>query len=408
MASKSITVPAECTGCALCANVCSSNAIRMVWNSEGFLIPQVDTQTCINCGACVRACPAQLNHLKKLRSAECVDAPLSAYGAWHRDKNTLLSSSSGGVFSALAARTFAKGGCVFGVVWTSKDNASYAKAENMDELAAMRGSKYTQAQPGMVYRRVKTELQKGRLVLFCGTSCQVYALRCYLRKDYENLLLIDILCHGVPSRNLLKAYIRHYEKAHGKELESIQFRDKANNWQMYCVKKIFSDGSTISHCNREDMFMRLFIGDFVLNEACYNCPHTKLPRVGDVTLGDFWGNLQQLHPEWPIPEGIGSVLGNTQKGQQALEQLTDSGIIHLKAVPFEELLQGQPYTYLRDKEPVHSLRREALTMLKYQRLTVIHERLLYRVKCGRMWLKRNSFAHKIYQKLRRLKYLLHR
>lgn len=403
---SSITPPTNCTGCGLCANVCAHDAIRMEWNTEGFLVPRVDSEACINCGACVKACPAQPEHLDKLRKAAAGASPLASYGAWHKNKETHLNSSSGGIFSALAEQIFAQGGCVFGVVWANKDTAVFSKAENMDELAAMRGSKYTQAVPGDVYRQVKKELRNGRQVLFCGTSCQVYALKRYLHKEYENLLLVDILCHGVPSRHLLQSYIHEYERKAKKEIERIQFRDKAGNWQQYRVRKRFTDGTSVSDRNWEDIFMRVFIGDFVLNNACYNCPHARLPRVGDITLGDFWGDLQTLYPDWPIPDGIGSVLENTTKGTNILQHLQADNSITLQEVPFEELRKGQPFTYFRNEETPPSQRQKTLHLLRRRPVSVVYQFLFEQEQCGPFRFTRNSLLHRIYMKLRSLKHKL--
>lgn len=402
--SKAITPPQECTGCALCANVCAHHAIRMEWNTEGFLVPEVNSEACINCGACVKACPAQPEHLHKLRSTTPAAATATAYGAWHRNKEEHLNSSSGGILGALAEYTFVQGGCVFGVVWVSKNTAAYTKAESMDELAAMRGSKYTQAIPGDVYRQVKHELKQGRHVLFCGTSCQVYALKRYLRKEYENLLLVDILCHGVPSRLLLQSYIEEYEKQESKEITAIQFRDKAGDWQRYHVRKFYTDGTSSSDCTDTDMFMRLFIGDFVLNEACYNCPHARFPRVGDITLGDFWGDLHSLHPDWPIADGISSILGNTQKGRNALAELSKAGTVILHESPVAQLVQGQPFTYQRSQIPIPPQRQKVLTDLKKQKLVPIYKRHIMQEKCGPLYLTKNSILHRLYYKLRGIKH----
>lgn len=395
-----ITAPQACTGCALCANVCSKDAIRMEWNEDGFLVPEVNPDACINCGACVRACPAQPEHLKKLQqsgSGYAAQSP-AAYGGWNADEETHLASSSGGIFTALAESVFAEGGCVFGVIWENKDTAVFSKAETREELVAMRGSKYTQAIPGDVYRQVKQELKNGRKVLFCGTSCQVYALKRYLRKDDENLILVDILCHGVPSHNLLKAYIRHYEKTESKELSHIQFRDKAGNWQQYHLKKFFTDGSTLSHCNRADMFMRLFVGDYALNKACYSCPHATFPRVGDITLGDFWGNTEQRHPEWPITNGIGSVIGNTPKGCMLLTELQVQGSITLQQIPLEELIEGQRFTYMRPQGTIHPQRQRALQLLRSLNISGAYRFLIETVQFGPFRVKRNSLLHKAFAK----------
>ena len=393
---QAITLPQSCTGCGLCANVCGHDAIHMEWNGEGFLVPRVNAKGCINCGACVKACPAQPEHLAKLRSASGKEGEPKVYGAWHTNKVTQLCSSSGGIFTALAEHVFRSGGCVFGVVWENKDSAVYARAENPAELDAMRGAKYTQAVPGMVYRQVREELRKGRQVLFCGTPCQVYALRRYLRREYENLLLVDILCHGVPSRHLLQSYIRQHERLQKKKLTGIQFRVKAGNWLQYQVKKDFADGSSTAHCNREDMFMRLFTDDHVLNVACYNCPHARLPRLGDITIGDFWGITEETHPEWPIRDGISSVLENTTKGRDLLRHLSQQNILRLHAESFTNLYNGQPFTYMRSQVVLPAGRRKALRQLRRKKLLHLYQRSYLQEKCGPFMLIHGSVAHRLY------------
>ncbi len=389
-----ITLPDNCTDCGLCANVCSKDAIRMVWSNEGFLVPQVDTEACVNCGLCVKMCPAQPGAMEAEQYADDIDSVV-AYGGWNTNAEKKAQSSSGGVFSALAEKIFSAGGCVFGVVWQDKVTAAFAKAENMEQLAPMRGSKYTQAVTGNVYREVKAELQKGRQVLFSGTACQVYALKKYLRKDYENLLTFDIVCHGVPSRKLLQAYVKHYEEVESKELKEISFRFKDGNWQGYKVQKRFTDGTVLNHVNSQDMFMNLFIGDYMLNKACYNCPHAHLPRPGDMTLGDYWGNLQALHPDWPISDGIGSLVVNSEKGKAVLEKLFSEGKITLHREPFYNLYNGQPRSYMRGEDAhIPSQREDALLMIEGQPIIKVWNRYCNSVKFGPFLLPTNGVIYK--------------
>ena len=399
---KYITPPEKCTGCGLCANVCSKDAIRMEWSKEGFLVPQVDVSACVNCGLCVKMCPAQPGAMNNESYTDDIEAVV-AYGGWNVDGDTHRNSSSGGVFSALAKQVFTAGGCVFGVVWKDKLTATFAKAENMVELEPMRGSKYTQAEPGNVYRDVKTELQKGRHVLFTGTACQVYALKKYLRRDYANLLTFDIVCHGVPSRKLLQAYVKHYEYVQGKELKEVYFRFKDDNWQGYNVQKRFIDGSVLNHVNSQDMFMNLFIGDYMLNKACYNCPHAHLPRPGDMTLGDYWGNLQAMHPEWPIKEGIGSLVANSDKGKAVLEKLSREGKITLHREPFINLYKGQMRSYLRDKNHiVPNDRAIVLTIIDTMPIEKLHNRYYNSIQLGPFIFKKNGFIDKSISRAKRI------
>lgn len=394
MVPKHITPPENCTGCGLCANVCSKDAISMVWSEDGFLVPEVDTQACVNCGLCVKMCPAQPGVMANEKYSDNLETVV-AYGGWNADAETHANSSSGGVFSALAEKVFSTGGCVFGVIWKDKETAAFSKAENMEQIVPMRGSKYTQAVPGVVYRAVKAELQAGRQVLFTGTACQVHALRKYLRKPYDNLLTFDIVCHGVPSRKLLQAYVKHHEQEQGKELKEVYFRFKDGNWQGYKVQKRFKDGSVLNHVNSQDMFMNLFIGDRMLNKACYNCPHAHLPRPGDMTLGDFWGNLHDLHPDWPIGDGIGSLVANSGKGKAALETLAEAGKITLHREPFRNLYNGQPRSYLRGRRDAYSgSREEALSRIESEPLIDVWNHYCNTTKVGPFRLQTNGIIYK--------------
>ena len=385
-----ITPPDNCTGCGLCANVCSKDAIRMAWSKEGFLVPQVDVSACVNCGLCVKMCPAQPGAMNNVSYTDDIEAVV-AYGGWNCNDSIHCGSSSGGVFSALAEHVFAEGGCVFGVVWKDKVTATFTKAENMVELEPMRGSKYTQAELGKIYRDVKTELLKGRQVLFSGTACQVYALKKYLRKPYENLLTFDIVCHGVPSRKLLQAYVKHYEEAEGKELKEIYFRFKDGNWQGYKVQKRFKDGSVLNHVNSQDMFMNLFVGDYMLNKCCYNCPHAHLPRPGDITLGDYWGNLKAMHPDWPISDGIGSLVANSDKGRDILEKLAEEGKITLHLEPFRNLYNGQQRSYIRgQKSDIPKERESALLALDNVPIEKVFDQYCNRTRIGLFHIRTNG------------------
>lgn len=342
----------------------------MLWDAEGFLKPDVDINSCIDCGICVKRCPA----LDEVKSSEFDNNSLDhvvSYGAWNTDMAIQKSSSSGGIFTALSNFVFQHGGCVFGVVWKNSTTAIFKKAENLSDLEPMRGSKYTQAIPGYVYREVKNELLKDRYVLFSGTACQVHALRCFLRKDYERLFTFDIVCHGVPSKKILESYVSNDEKATGKVLDNIYFRYKDNDWLNYKVQKRYTDGSVVNIPASADLFMNLFLCNQMLNRACYNCPHAHLPRPGDLTLGDFWG-IQKIHPEWPVSHGISSLIANTDKGNDLLHKLAQEGTIILNEEPFQHLLQGQPHSYIRPKKTIPQKHRKLLSDLNNKNIVEIH------------------------------------
>ncbi len=326
-----IEAPQNCMGCALCANVCPKDAITMKWSRDGFPVPSIDEERCIECGRCVKACIAREKPAVPFDDLGSVDS----YGAWHREHNLHHRSSSGGVFSALAEYVLAKGGCVFGVVWQDRETAAFCKAENREELAAMRGSKYTPALPGYAYREARAELKKGRYVLFSGTPCQVHALKTFLNQDYPNLLTMDIVCHGTPSRLILQKYIKEDEVTSGKPIEHVSFREKTEGWLDYNVMRHYADGTCASTHKDKDTFMHMFLCNGALNYACYNCPYAHLPRQGDISVGDYWG-VQHHHPEWPLHLGVSAVLVHSERGRQVLAEL-QSGNLELKQEPFRNI-----------------------------------------------------------------------
>ncbi len=378
-----ITPPDNCTGCGLCANVCSKDAIRMAWSNEGFLVPQVDTTACINCGLCVKQCIALE---ERAGYTDDINSVIS-YGGWHKNAGIHLNSSSGGIFTALAENVIQQGGVVFGVVWKDKLTAVFDKAETVEELSRMRGSKYTPAVPGGVYRNVKTELQTGRQVLFSGTPCQVHALKKYLRKPYDNLLTVDIVCHGAPSHLILEKYIAEDEARTGKIIDHVSFRDKPEGWQRYHVTRHYTDGSKTSEALSSDIYMRMFLSDKALNHVCYNCPYAHIPRQGDITLGDYWG-VENFHSDWPIDKGISAILANTEKGDHILSQLSDT--LDLRSEPFRQIYTGQDVVYVRPEKQIPEVRTQVLKVLHKWSLTEVYHHMVNTIKFGPIRLRTNS------------------
>ena len=305
----------KCTGCGACANVCSRDAITLQWNEEGFLAPIVNTDACISCGMCSKTCPA-LDSQERFSHTPLDKANI--YGGWHKDHATRLTSSSGGIFSALAAAIIDRGGVVFGVEQRSDLTAGFTKVSIVEELSKLRGSKYTQAEVGTSYREVKSSLKAGNWVLFSGTPCQVAGLLAYLRTPYPQLITCDIACHGVPSRHLYDSYLRQHKTKAGAPIASVKFRVKQPNWQNFSVKTEYTTGDSSETMHRKDAFMRGFLSDCCLNQACYTCPWGA-PHRSDITLADYWG-VQRTQPEWSPDAGVSIIYANTEAGQALLDE----------------------------------------------------------------------------------------
>lgn len=392
---KYIAPPSNCTGCGLCANVCSHDAITMVWNRDGFLMPRVEESACINCGLCVRKCIALE---APVPYTDDIDSVFS-YAGWNLDAQTHQESSSGGIFSALAHNILARQGVVFGVVWKDKFTAEFRKAETTEDLKRMRGSKYIQAIPGNVYRQVQNEAKTGRPVLFVGTPCQVHALKKYLKKDCSNLLTVDVVCHGVPSHLLLNKYIKEKELLYKKIVKYISFRDKSSDWINFNVTTHFEDGSITSTVFHQDAYMKLFLSDKALNYACYSCPYAHIPRQGDISLGDLWG-AERLNSDWPLKLGISSILINSDKGKQAVANISSD--LHLVPIPFRRIYDGQKASYSRSSTNVPTERAKVLSKLLHWSLDEIWCNIITPARFGPLSLSRRNLIYRILKKLMNL------
>ncbi len=323
----------ECLGCGACSNICPANVISLELNSEGFYYPCVDVDKCLGCRACEKVCP-DLNFSKQLLTKNSFNNS-RPYASWALDDYVRKESSSGGVFSVLAQKVLKGGGVIYGAAWHSIEGKSHLKhlrIDSADELYRLRGSKYIQVEIGYAYRSVKDDLRNGLQVLFSGTPCQAAALRSYLKKDWDNLLIVDVACHGVPSRLLYEVYVKEQEDMTGKQISYVNFRDKTNGWSPYSVINHYCDGKSSGAQNfRQNSFMNGFISDIVMNEACYDCKWVKQPRVSDLTLADFWC-LHLVHPrpskEWKDNKGISLVLANTGKGEDYLLSCKSDLFLH--------------------------------------------------------------------------------
>lgn len=305
-----------CTGCAACANSCPKQCIQMIADTEGFLRPQVDAEQCVSCGACQKACPI-LNSVP--HGQETV-----AYAAICKDESIRKESTSGGVFTLLAQWVLKRGGAVFGAAYTDDFSVEHRCVQSVRELSSFRSAKYAQSRIGKTYQTAKQLLNEGRYVLFSGTSCQIAGLTAYLRKKYDKLILVDVICHGVPSPSVWQRYIQYRSKtdAQGVVPAAINLRSKETGWPGYSVRFEYGNGVHYSARNLEDPYLRSFVGNLCLRPSCYDCQFKSVSRCSDFTLGDYWGVWNQL-PEYNDGKGTSLVLLHSEKAHILWNELQD-------------------------------------------------------------------------------------
>ena len=306
----------NCTGCGACANACLAGAVSMVQDERGFYIPEIDFEKCTGCGLCKKACP-----IGRKKELECSDFAVKAYAAYAKDQLVRRQSSSGGMFTILARDVLARSGIVYGAAFDENFKVVHIGVRSEDGLEKLRGSKYVQSFiSGTLYREIKDELNKGTAVLFSGTPCQVAGLRFYLQKEYENLLTVDLVCHGVPSPKVWAGYLSFLERKYGK-IRNYLFRDKDKSWKMF-NSKVETENKTVIKYMDQDFFLFLFLFHTqpMLRESCYRCAFADRGRISDITIGDFWG-CQPSEKLVDDDKGISCVLCNTVKGNAIFNSL---------------------------------------------------------------------------------------
>lgn len=302
----------HCTGCTACTAVCPKDAITMEPDVEGFRYPVVAKDKCVGCGLCQRACPV-------LNPIALTHTP-SACAAKSPDEASRMASTSGGVFTELARDVLARGGAVFGAAYDDRFRVVHICAEDETNLVRLRGAKYAQSDLVDSFREVKRRLDKGQPILFSGTPCQVLGLRSYLRWDYDNLLLVDLVCHSVPSPLVWEKYLEYISAE--KTLTAVNLRCKDTGWSHYAYSNRFdfSDGSSRLDRSGDSLYMKLFVGGQISRPSCTNCPAKGYARGSDLTLGDFWG-IWDIAPELDDDRGTSLVLIQTVKGRAAMSCL---------------------------------------------------------------------------------------
>ena len=273
--------------------------------------------------------------------------PLKVYACYNTDKDVRLSSSSGAVFSSLAEYVLEQQGVVYGVA-ISEDcySAEFISVTSKEQMSKLRGSKYLQAKVGNTYKLVKEDLMSGKLVLFSGTGCQVNGLKSFLGKEYDNLICVDVICHGVPSPALWRKYAKYQEQTNGGKLKGINFRCKDDNWadfgmQETCKCIPVGEMKKLYISKDKDAYMQMFLRDYCLRPSCYECTAKKV-KMSDLTIADFWG-INDVAPDMSDGMGTSLVLIRTEKGKDVFEKISSS--MRLKEVSYEDGVRSNPAEY---------------------------------------------------------------
>lgn len=342
---------AACCGCEACVQCCPQRCILFKIDKEGFGYPLIDKEKCVDCGLCDKVCPIINQNNARI--------PLKVYAAINPNEQVRKDSSSGGVFALLAEYIINEGGIVFGVRFNRTWGVVHDWVDSIENISYFRGSKYVQSKIGDVFKKTKEFLKSGRKVLFSGTPCQIAGLKLYLKKDYENLLTVDFICHGVPSPKVWQMYldeiIANWEKKEtvpscfvGKKnicIERVQFRDKCLGWKKFSftltLSRISENGKKetflFSESLHDNIFLKGFLKDLYLRPSCSVCSTKSLKSGSDMTIADFWG-IGNVIPEIDDDKGVSLVLINTNKASVLLKKL-DVAVLEAN---YEDVLRYNP------------------------------------------------------------------
>lgn len=334
----------NCCGCNACVQACPQKCISMVEDTEGFDYPQVDVEKCIQCENCKNVCP--ILHFKEKQKDN------KGYVAYATDDEIRMKSSSGGIFTLLAESVLAEGGIVFGVAFDDEFMVHHIAVTKQTDLSKLRGSKYTQSRIENTFKEAKEALDTGVKVLFTGTACQIAGLNEYLKKEYANLLTVDILCHGVPSPKVWKHYLREQERDAG-VISNINFRDKSTGWKRYSLEILYSDSKEYRKEFFKDSFLRLFLSNICLRKSCYECKFKGLNRPSDITLGDCWG-IKTYMPEMDDDKGTSVVLVHSVAGEEMVQSIVNK--VKMREAEIDTVLP--PTVNARKSPKCHSKREE--------------------------------------------------
>lgn len=343
----------------MCEQICPVQAIKMIENDEGFIEPSVDNNKCIDCGLCARRCP-QLNDILKMNSKV-----IEVYAAKNKNVEEQKVSSSGGIFPVLANYVLDKNGKVYGCILDENLTVKHIGICNKAELSKFKGSKYVQSNTENTFREVKTDLKNDKLVLYSGTPCQIAGLKAFLGKEYNKLITVDLVCHGVPSPKLFKTYLMWLQDKNNSKIISYEFRNKEKNSSEKIAKVIFENGKVKYINSKVDSYYKMFLEAKTFREVCYSCKYANAERQGDITLGDYWG-IEKEHPDFYDKNGISLILINTKKGKDLIKTVIEN--IDIEQSTLEKVVRkNENLKHPSKRENIRDKAYEKTIFLDYQK-----------------------------------------
>lgn len=316
----------ECTGCYACVSACKHDCIKMEEDELGAIHPSVDENKCVNCGACRKVCPNNVSFDFKYPSA--------CYASWITDKEKRRICASGGIGTTMSEYVIRNGGVVFGSRYNESLVPIMTFTERLEELEHFKGSRYVQSLVGNdTYKQVKNFLLDDRQVLFIGTPCQIAGLKSFLRKEYQNLITVDLICHGVcPTRYFTEEVDYLSNKFKLKDISDARFRgNDGNNYRLTlwnkARRKLFPRDNYREKLLRLSESQQFYISGFLLGvtlrENCYTCKYARPERISDITIGDFIGLGKEVPFDYP-KANVSSVTINTEKGDAFYKSVSES------------------------------------------------------------------------------------
>lgn len=373
----------KCTACGACVQICPKECIELLQDEKGFLFPEIDFQKCIKCRACENICPLKKGFYENKFNQK-------AYAAVNKDHDEVKKATSGGVFGALSKHVLDNKGVVYGCAYDKNLKPVHIRIENIKDLNLLNGSKYVQSDTLRTFITAKEDLEKGKLVVYSGTPCQISGFKSFLKKHYDNLITVDIICHGVPSFSAFKKYTQFYEDKHKIKLRNYIFRTSNKFGGSYAGKAVGTSTENdkprtknIKYYN--EYYYHYFLSSEICRESCYKCDYANLNRTGDFTLGDFWGAEGEKLP-FDIKRGCSLVLVNTKKACELFDKLNISTkeISINKAIKYNQQLQ-KPVEKPSTREEIVRRFREfpaneiQKAYLKENRLSILKAKIKYSI-----------------------------